>query len=152
MKLNEIEKYQQKIGISIKSLAYHLLELAKDAAEDPKMSFRIKNLETLRKKMALKNTSDVFSIDDVYGIRILVQSPHEAYSVLEKIKHAFPEGFLDHDWIKNPKINSEKDELRLLQYIARKNDVPFEIQITTHEFNAINELSHAKYHQKKYGT
>jgi (p)ppGpp synthase/HD superfamily hydrolase len=150
MKDDEISTYQEKIRVAIKSLAHQVLQLAQNAATNPTMSFRVKDLETLKKKMALKNIQDVFSIDDVYGIRILVESVHDAYSVLGKISHAFP-GFLDHDYIINPKINSEKEELRLLQYIAYKNEIPFEIQITTHDFNTLNELCHEKYHAKRYG-
>ncbi len=112
---------------------------------------RIKDSEILRKKMCLKNTKNIFSIDDVYGIRILVESIDEAYAVLEKISQTFS-GFLDHDYIKKPKecpsINGKV--LRLLQFIAYKNGVSFEIQITTVSFNDVNELLHGEYHRRKY--
>lgn len=87
----------------------------------------------------------------MYGIRILVTTEAEVYAALQEITSTFP-GFLDHDYVAFPKRHPHLPgkELRLVQYVARKNDVAFEIQITTHEWNTANEELHAEYHRRKY--
>ena len=149
-----ISIYQQHIGSTINALAGEVRRTASTIAKNPLVTFRIKNPKTLKKKMLLKNTQSIFSINDIYGIRIIVESVDEAYGVLEKISQTFS-GFLDHDYIKKPKTRPSEPGLkgkmlRLLQFIAHKNGVPFEIQITTAVFHKMNELLHKGYHCKKY--
>lgn len=156
MTLKDISIYKQRINCGIDLLAGEIQRIASLVAENPIIKFRVKNLETLEKKMQLKKTLRIFLIDDVYGIRILVKSVDEAYAVLEKISREFP-GFLDHDYIKEPKIRPDEPgligkKLRLIQFIAYKNGVPFEIQITTAAFHKMNESLHANYHRRKYNS
>jgi len=104
--------------------------------------------------MILVKTESIIDIDDVYAFRILVSSANEAYLVLKALTKSF-RGFLDHDYIANPKTRPDKPHLdgkslKLLQFIAYKNNVPFEIQITTFEWNESNELLHDEYHREKY--
>lgn len=143
--------YQERIGLSISALVEEVRQVAGTEVKDPLISFRVKDPETLKKKMLHKNTNDVFSIDDVYGVRILVGSVGEAYKILDRVSQAFP-GYLDHDFFKEPKTSPSVNGkvLRLLQFIAYKNGVPFEIQITTMTLNEVNELLHGGYHQRKY--
>ncbi len=145
--------YQKRIGSSIDMLANEMQQIVGAIVKTPLITFRVKDPETLRKKMLLKNTQDIFSIDDVYGIRILVESVNEAYEVLLKVSQTFP-GYLDHDFIKEPGVRIHEPHkgklLRLLQFFAYRNGAPFEIQITTFSFNEENELLHEGYHHRKY--
>ena len=102
MPTEDISLYRHHIGCDINTLVAEVYDLVKDVTKCPQVSSRVKDLETLRKKMVLKNTHDIFSIDDVYGIRIIVTSIDEVYAVLERISRVF-EGFLDHDYFKNAK-------------------------------------------------
>ncbi len=122
--------------------------------KNPLVVSRMKDSETLRKKMEIKSTGDIFSIKDVYGVRIIVESVKDAYIVLGKISTIFS-GFLKNDFIGNPKTrpnepNFEGKMLRLIQFIAYRNGVPFEIQITTRVFHEMNEPLHERYHRSKY--
>ena len=125
--------------------------IASAVVKNPKIVFRMKDQETLRKKMLLKSVESVFSIDDVYGVRIIVESVIDVYLVLWKISEIF-DGYLDHDYIEKPKTSPSVNGkmLRLIQFVAYKNRVPFEVQITTVAFNEVNELLHEGYHCRKY--
>lgn len=146
-----ISMYEERIGCPIDDLADEMLCLASIVVKNPKVAFRVKDPETLKKKMFLKGVKSVFSIDDVYGIRIIVRSVVDAYLVLWEISENL-EGYLDHDYIEKPKASPSirGNVLRLLQFIAYKNGVPFEIQITTATFNEVNEMLHEGYHCRKY--
>jgi len=146
--------YQQKIDSTIESIAEEIKYITSTVVKKPFVIWRIKNSETLRKKMKLKKVKNIFLIDDVYAMRILVDSIDEIYAVLEHITKKF-NGFIDHDYIEKPKRKlyekiQKENRLRLVQFIAYKNGVPFEIQITTILFNRINESFHQKYHDLKY--
>lgn len=154
MAYEDILTYQHQIGCSIETLAKEVYLVASTAVRNLSIYWRIKTPETLRKKMGIKNVQNPFLIDDVYGIRILVDSVNEAYLILNKIAQTFP-GFLDHDYIAKPKTRVDKlhlkgKKLQLLQFIAYKNGVSFEIQITTKSFHKNNELFHVGYHKEKY--
>jgi (p)ppGpp synthase/HD superfamily hydrolase len=156
MKDDLVGEYKKRIGCNIENLAEDVLKLAHTVTFSANISFRTKDSVTLKKKMRMKNVDDIFLIDDVFGIRIFVDSVADAYKVFEKIKETFG-GLLDHDYIAYPKTRADESALkgkmlRLLQLIAYKNGVPFEIQITTREFHQENELLHARYHQRKYRT
>ncbi|MCX6751563.1 MAG: hypothetical protein NT161_02225 [Candidatus Nomurabacteria bacterium] len=146
--------YIKRIGCSVESLAETIQKLVVVCVNNSEIIYRVKDEETLRKKMYHKNTTDLFMIDDIYAIRILVDSVEEAYLVLKKISSAYV-GYLDHDYIKTPKecislLNKGKF-FRQIQFIGYKNNVPFEIQITTHEFDSINKSLHEGY-KKIYST
>ncbi|MGB8815953.1 MAG: hypothetical protein WCC74_01785 [Minisyncoccia bacterium] len=143
--------YQQRIGVTIETLSEEIQCIINTVAKKPLISFRVKDPETLRKKMQIVKTQDVFSIHDIYGIRVIVESIEEVYAVLTKISQEFS-GYLVHDYFKIPKavpsVNGKI--LRLVQYIAYKNGVSFEIQITTVACCEVNESLHQGYHDRKY--
>ncbi len=151
MQSDSLSLYKETIGCSIEVLAAKIHQLSTLAANKPSVVFRIKNMETLRKKMTLKGSSEISSIDDIYGIRVLVDSTEEIYGTLQRLMLAFP-GYIDHDYVTTPKINPNRPgkALRLVQYIAKEKGLTFEVQITTHAWNEINEKLHEEYHQKKY--
>ncbi len=150
MQTDYISQYENQIGISIEVLVENIRSIINNTIPY-QMTWRIKNINTIQKKIALKNGTDVFALDDVYGVRILVPSIDEAYSLLQKILNVIP-GHVDHDFLVKPKISSKKPgaRLRLLQSIHYINNVPFEIQITTTDFHKENESHHEEYHKNKY--
>lgn len=147
--------YKEKIGCSIEDLVRAIEEILNPLKlKNTIILHRIKYANTLRRKMILKRVSSVFDIEDIFGLRILVNKEYEAYKIL-KILQEKTIGYLDHDFIKNPKTRNDTPELKgkslkLLQWISYKNKIPFEIQITTFEFNRKNELLHNRYHKEKY--
>ena len=154
MSENLICLYQTSIGCSIEDLAREILKLATTVSPNSEISYRIKDQRILVRKMSLKNVRSVFDIDDVYGLRLLVSSVEESYDVLNVIGRFF-RYVLDHDYIKEPKIRLDKPHLagkslRLIQIIAYRNGVRFEIQITTFDFDEENESLHGQYHDEKY--
>ena len=153
MKDKNISVYQQNIGISINELAEKVQRIAGSVTKKPLVSFRIKDSKTLRRKMVIEEKKDVLLIDDVYGIRVITESIEEAYEVLNKISHEFP-GYIDHDYFKKikPVPSIDGKVLRLLQFIAYKNEVPFEIQINTAKCHVVNESLHEGYHRRKYSS
>ncbi len=151
MQSDNLSLYEGKIGCSINVLATEIQQLSAVAANKPRVMFRVKNPETLTKKMILKGSFDISSIDDIYGFRVLVNSIEEIYEVLKKLVSAFP-GHIDHDYVALPKKRPDRQgyELRLVQYVAKRNGLTFEVQITTHAWNETNEELHGEYHKRKY--
>ena len=150
----DILLYEQNIGCPITALVENMYVIVRDVTNNPEIIWRIKDSTNLDKKMRFKNVTNVLFINDVYGIRILVDTPEEIYAVLKRIQGSFV-GCIDHDYVKNPKTRNDKPcfvgkSLRLIQFIAYKNDVPFEIQITTKEWNELHEALHEEYHRDKY--
>lgn len=149
-----IDSYVKAVGCSIDQLGEAVLTIARTSSINPQVNWRIKDPSTLEKKMRLKNTLNIFLINDVYGIRVLVDTVKEAYAVLIAIQNSFL-GFVGHDYIATPKTRTDKPHLigkslRLIQFVAYKNHAPFEIQITTKEFHKLNERLHEEYHLDKY--
>jgi|SRR3989344_801667 len=146
--------YKRAIDCPIEVLAEEILCLAERVSQQPQIRYRIKDADTLAKKMILKSAKSIFDIHDVYGFRVLTLSTEEAYAVQHKLIEAFGAS-IGHDYIAKPKTRPDKPHLdgkslRLLQVIAYRNRVSFEIQITTFSFNEMNESLHDEYHREKY--
>jgi len=154
MYYNHLSQYQRKIKCSVEELVKVIEKLIRPFVKKHQIFPQIKSLETLEKKMCLRKSKSIFEIKDVYRFRILVTSIDEIYTISKLILQKF-EGYLDHDYIKNPKTRKDVPSLKgkslkLLQIIVYKNKVPFEVQITTFKFNESNELLHKRYHKEKY--
>jgi (p)ppGpp synthase/HD superfamily hydrolase len=147
----QFESYKACIGISIEALSETIRTYVSPLGIDLSISYRIKDLQTLQKKLLLKRETSIFSLVDVYGIRILTNTVEEAYSVLHEIDSRI-KGYVEHDYIAHPKINYARANavLHLLKYVGYWNQTSFEIQITTKVFHALNEMLHEEYHRKKY--
>ncbi len=154
MNSNILKMYQKVIGCDIDTLEGEVRDVLGDIADIVHVDTRIKSLEKIQQKIILKGLPDIFSLKDVYGIRIIVTSAKEAYKVIDQISHHFA-GFLKNDYIAYPKTRHDIPRLRgkmvrFLQYIAYKNNIPFEIQITTTTFHKMNEALHDGYKKRKY--
>jgi (p)ppGpp synthase/HD superfamily hydrolase len=148
----QIALFQSLIGCTIDEIGTDILSVVRKVVPKADILSRIKDPITLKKKMLLKKTETVTDIRDVYAYRILVRTDAEAYRILEIIGATF-DGYLKNDFIKKPKQLFDGDPImmRMLQYVAKKNSVYFEIQITTREYHEMNESCHDNYHRRKYG-
>lgn len=153
MKDKNISTYQQRIGITIDALAEKVRCVVNIAVEKAKITYRVKDPETLRRKILFKRKKGVFSIHDVYGLRVITESVEDAYLVSNKIRESFPAQLVE-DFIAYPQALSdpgfEGKTLRRLRLVAYENGVPFEIQITTNDFHEVNESHHEAYRQRRY--
>ena len=149
-----IEQYQNAIGCTIDDLVETLQSILSKDIPGVLINTRVKSSKGIDRKMKKKGTSNIFALKDVYGIRIITDTVDSAYMTYRKIIYVFP-GFLKHDYIAHPKTRRgipklQGKKVRFLQYVAYKNGVPFEIQITTKEFHKENEILHNGYIQRKY--
>lgn len=149
-----LDEYIEKIKCNAEDLAEELLRIAKKISKKAEIIYRIKDPQKIRRKLKLKKASSVFKLDDVFGFRILVPTIEEIRLVKIMIVSKY-KSKLDHDYISEPKVRPEKTQLagkklRLMQIISYKNSVPFEIQITTPEFDIENESVHEQYSREKY--
>lgn len=95
----EREKYIKKV---YKSLAK---ELVKKDLKDVKLSYRIKDVYSIYKKL-LKKEMDVAKVYDLYALRVIVPTVEDCYKVLGIIHNMWkplPGRFKD--YIANPKLN-----------------------------------------------
>ncbi len=150
-----LQIYEERIGCSIVELTKHIAGLASKVVNNSICSFRVKDESSLKKKLLLKKTKDIFLLKDVYGIRILVDEVEDVHKVLNFLSGKIS-GYVKNDYIVSPKtrdevINLKGKKIRFIQYIATKNGVFYEIQITTKEFHRLNEELHEGYKKYKYG-
>ena len=149
----EISLYQEKINCSIEQLTQKIRTLINPAL-DAEIFYRVKNEKTLKQKIVLKKAPDVFSIHDVYAIRIIVNRKIDAYTIFENLKKQLRTYSLS-DFIKNPikflDPGFEGKSFKCLRIVAYENDAPFEIQITTKKFHKVNEAQHEVFHLRVYG-
>lgn len=75
----DITRYQERIGCSIDHLAADIKNVLHQVVKNSIVYYRIKNLETLHQKMILKNTTDISRIDDIFGLRVVVDSIEDIY-------------------------------------------------------------------------
>ncbi|MCX6756273.1 MAG: hypothetical protein NTX85_02960 [Candidatus Nomurabacteria bacterium] len=153
MSEDNIGIYQQKIECTIEELADIIKLSLGNVLKKVRITYRVKNAEDLKAKIVRKQFDNVFSIHDVYGIRIIVGSVSQAYIALGIMRDNFP-GYLANDFIKNPKVLSdlglEGKSFKCLRFVAYKNNTSFEIQITTEKFHRVNESHHDVYHKTTY--
>jgi ppGpp synthetase/RelA/SpoT-type nucleotidyltranferase len=154
MKNNLITIYKNAIGLEIEQLSEKISNIINIIPIDHQIVFRLKDLQNLIQKMNLKGINNPLLIKDIYGIKIIVDSVDQVYAVMLAIKNNFG-GYTDHDYISKPKMcrHSKQNKgkfFRLIKYIAYQNKIPFEIQITTKEFELVNNTLHEGYHNIKY--
>ena len=147
-----IDLYQSLIGCTIDEIGISIETLIVKIVPKGKVFWRVKDSKTLQRKMVLNNKTSIETIKDIYAYRIIVNTDQEVYMILDVISLAF-KGKLKKDYIKQPKRLYSEDPiiLRLVQYIAERNSVFFEIQITTWQYHNMNESCHGNYHLRKYG-
>lgn len=151
--MNEsLKAYMEKIGCTIDELGRQLNASVKIKLPQAKVVWRQKEENALLKKMSWYKTTNVFTIQDVYAFRVIVENENDVYIALSAIED-IARGHLKHDYIANPLRRNEDDQVsvRMLIFVARQNGVVYEIQITTEAFNVVNESLHDAYHRRKYG-
>lgn len=119
-----------------------------------KITYRTKSVYSVYQKINRKYPGDIEEskinqISDLVGIRILVPSVDECYSVLAFLQKKW-EMILEEydDYIKNPKPNGYQT---LQTAFALNKKVRCEVQIRTFEMHEKNEFGNASHFQYKYG-
>ncbi len=151
--MDHAKEFQAKIGLSIDVLASDIASSIKDLSLEVEIQCRVKQEETIVKKLILKKSESVFDVKDVYGIRIITKNVDGVYAIVEQIVTKLP-SYLKRDLIKNPYyLGTDKNIcLRMCQIIGIRNNCNYEVQVTTQAFHAMNESQHEQYHRRKYGS
>ncbi|PIP87354.1 hypothetical protein COW81_00745 [Candidatus Campbellbacteria bacterium CG22_combo_CG10-13_8_21_14_all_36_13] len=146
-----ISLYIARIGCTLDSIVQIVSSVLCIKFDDIHIDSRVKDQESLTKKMLLKGVHDIFSIRDIYALRILLNSVEEVYLVSEILLGLFDRAYIANDFVAHPKSTVNGQVFRCIRIIAYINDVPFELQITTKDFHTMNESSHVIYKKERYG-
>ncbi|MCX6726495.1 MAG: HD domain-containing protein [Candidatus Shapirobacteria bacterium] len=143
--LKEFEKEEVKAKVIIEKEIESTLKI--NNIKDFEISGRIKSLYSTFNKIKLKGKDRV---KDRVGLRILVESVSDCYTVLGLLHSKYPyipEEF--NDYISNPKPNGYRSIQTTLKW---KEKVTLEVQIRTkemHEFDEFGPASHIAYKLSK---
>jgi guanosine-3',5'-bis(diphosphate) 3'-pyrophosphohydrolase len=122
-----------------------LREALEKAGIEAKVESREKHLYSIYKKMRRKR-SMLAQVVDVYGLRILVDTPDTCYRALGVVHSAYrPMPGRFKDYIAIPRVNGYQS---LHTTLFGPNGVPIEVQIRTHEMHVLAEsgvASHWRY-------
>lgn len=122
-----------------------LKELAKHKIKIVDISYRVKNLYNIYRKLVRKN-NDMNSIFDIFAIRIVVENVENCYAILGIIQNEFKTiGGRLKDYIAQPKSNGYQS---IHTTIIAPGNIPVEIQIRTREMHDFAEhgiASHVGY-------
>jgi RelA/SpoT family (p)ppGpp synthetase len=113
-----------------------LREALKKAGIEAKVESREKHLYSIYKKMRRKRT-ELAQVVDVYGIRILVDTPDTCYRTLGVVHATYrPMPGRFKDYIAIPRVNGYQS---LHTTLFGPNGVPIEVQIRTHDMHVLAE-------------
>lgn len=118
----------------------------------PEVSGRVKSLYSIYRKVYATKKEDMHEISQVYdkyGVRIIVDTVEECYVVMSIVSMLYrPMPNRTKDYISMPKQNGYKSIH--MTVVDRKNGVPVEVQIRTHDMHQEAEygiVAHWKYKQ-----
>jgi (p)ppGpp synthase/HD superfamily hydrolase len=143
-KLKAKKQQRDEVIHEIKSMVEKLLD---DFGIQAEVYGRAKHLYSIYKKMKAKQL-ELEQINDLLGIRIIVEKPEECYDVQEIIHGEWPpvtsyyNGEVGIDYIDKPKENGYQS----LHTTIRIEDKTVEVQIRTHEMHEIAEYGSAAQH------
>ena len=141
-----VKKTQGNQRQLVRKISERLGKSLSDAGIRNEVSGRKKNLYSIYRKMLEKQRS-LSEITDVFGFRIVVQSPSDCYQALG-IAHALykPVPGRFKDFIAIPRLNGYESLHTTLQ---GPNGIPIEVQIRTEEMNRVAESGIAAHWQYK---
>ena len=130
----------------VRKISERLSKSLSEASIRNEVSGRQKNLYSIYRKMMEKRRS-LSEITDVFGFRIVVQSPIDCYQALG-ISHALykPVPGRFKDFIAIPRLNGYES---LHTTLRGPNGIPIEVQIRTEEMNTVAESVIAAHWQYK---
>ena len=109
---------------------------------------RIKNFDSLIEKMERKNLpltiSGLDKIDDIAGLRVIVNSVSEVYDLVHYFKMSNLEILKMDDYIKNPKESG----YRSFHLVLNVNNTKVEVQIRTVAMDKFSVIEHALRYKK----
>ncbi len=148
--MNSVKDYQEKIHISLKSLAEQVYYTLDEQNYKPVVLYRLKEKPSLYSKIKRENIHDIFQVKDIYGLRVLVCTKKHIFSALESLKETLRLK-VEHDYVTRPKVSESLPgkSLKMLICTGEINDVVFELQITTKRWDTQNEKLHAGYKSKQ---
>ncbi len=145
--LRGTKKEFQKVAVM------EMKKILNDIGIESDIDFRIKSVYSIHKKLVRKWFDNVSDLYDIYGIRILVPSISDCYSVLWEIHsrwHTLPYRFKD--YIALPKPNGYRSlHTTIIGFLKRFTTQPTEIQIRTMEMHKKAEIgvaAHFEYKEK----
>ena len=145
---NKIKLDEKQEKIYIDNLSNEIKTLAKKKCIHVDVTWRLKSIDSIQKKMQYKKVSSLDKIYDIRGIRIICDNNSDCYTLLNIIhtnwKH-IPTEFSD--FIKNPKKNGYQS-LHTVIYGSKGKTT--EIQIKTHEILKNDKETHQEYKNMKY--
>jgi len=141
-----VKKTQGNQRQLVRKISDRLSKALNEASITNQVNGRQKNLYSIYRKMMEKRRS-LSEITDVFGFRIVVQSPLDCYQALG-ISHALykPVPGRFKDFIAIPRLNGYES---LHTTLLGPNGIPIEVQIRTEEMNKVAESGIAAHWQYK---
>ena len=144
----EIERKFEKRQIQIKRITHELEALLKKLHIQGEVNGRFKHISSIYRKQVKKE--GIEKIYDIIGLRIMVQTVPECYSVLGAVhNHWKPLSGRIKDYIANPKPNGYQS---LHTTCLLEDGTPFEVQIRTFDMHKICEYGLAAHWRYKGGS
>lgn len=107
---------------------------------------RVKSEDNIVRKQRLKNHKSPYDVEDIVGIRILVNDEQSCHNIRELLlNHYIP--YKVSDYFKNPKDTGFKAYLIKVNFM----NVNVEIQVMTFEMEKLTERTHLEHEKRKYG-
>jgi GTP diphosphokinase / guanosine-3',5'-bis(diphosphate) 3'-diphosphatase len=141
-------EYLKTFQFDLEQLTEKIENLLKSENSKFKVKGRTKNIYSIKKKMEEQNL-ELDDLHDLIGLRIIVESKKNCYSILSTISREFPITTVK-DYIANPKPNGYQS----IHVIASDNqNKEFEIQIRTEKMERLAENGPwAHWHYKEKGS
>lgn len=137
----ELEKYQKKSQKIIDEIFVIFREKLESVGIHAQIKGRYKNILSIYKKCKKKNIEKVFSLDDIFAFRIVVDGDTEkCFEILNVLHDSFvplPNRFKD--YISIPKINGYQSVHTGLIGVTSDLDLAIEVQIRTKVMDEIAE-------------
>lgn len=144
----EIKRKFEKRQLQVTKITHELKEIIKNLNIEGEVSGRFKHISSIYRKQVKKDGID--KIYDIIGLRIMVQTIPECYSVLGAVHNRWkPISGRIKDYIANPKPNGYQS---LHTTCLLEDGTPFEVQIRTFDMHKICEYGLAAHWRYKGGT
>ncbi|MFA5916989.1 MAG: RelA/SpoT family protein [Candidatus Gracilibacteria bacterium] len=149
----ELLDYKTNIDYFYKNSKEEIEKALDLTVDDYKITYRVKSIYSIYKKMKKKGFDSIDSMYDLFGIKILVQDIPTCYKVLGIIHNKWsplPNRFKD--YIALPKPNGYRSlHTTIIGFLKEFRQQPTEIQIKTYDMNEYADIgvaAHFEYKEK----